>query len=83
MPDVCLSKKEIQLTLESLLYCASSDFDHSQYCEDLIEISQLAIRLRLLHQEIPESNITFVKENPFTSQFTHELLKFFPEIQII
>jgi hypothetical protein len=81
--EVVLSKKEIQLILESLLYFVSPELDHTRYQEDLIESTQLAIRLRMAHQNIPTSNIIFMENISEPSGYTSELLKFFPEISRI
>jgi hypothetical protein len=74
------SEREIQLIIESLLYCASVDLDHSQYQEDVVDMAQLAIKLRLKHQNISTKNIIFVKDTPFTDPLTKVVLNFFPEL---
>jgi hypothetical protein len=78
--DVNFSTREIQLILESLLYCASTDLNHTLYHEDLVDVSKLAIKLRLLHQDIPIDNVFIIKDNITSSGYTQELLKYFPEL---
>lgn len=78
--DVNLSSREIQLILESLLYCASIDLNHTLYHEDLIDVSGLAIKLRLAHLDIPIVNVFLSGEDIASSGYTQELLKYFPEL---
>lgn len=78
--NINLSSKEIQLILESLLYCASTDLSHTLYHEDLIDVSSLAIKLRLSHQDISVANVFMSEDNIITSPYTDELLKYFPEL---
>lgn len=82
MPDVNLSNRELQLIKEALLYCISPDLDHTRYQEDLIDSLELLVKLRMSNSNVPVTNIVFVKDLE-TSQFTSEILKFFPDIQKI
>lgn len=86
MPEsrtVNLTNRELQLIVEALLYCASTDIDHSRYQEDLLDTSQLAIKLRLQHQDISTSNVFFLHSEDNLSDYTSELLKYFPELTYI
>lgn len=80
MPSVNISEEDLQIIMESLLYCASTDLDHTQYQEDLIKITQLAIKFRLMFPFVSTSNIIYVEGTPAPSSYTREILKFFPEI---
>ena len=81
MYSINISKEEFQIILESLLYTASIDLDHSQYQEDLIKITQLAIKLRLMYPQAYTTNVTYIEEISHPSSYTREILKFFPEIR--
>ena len=59
--DLSFSKREKQLILESLLYCVSLDLNHTQYNEELEEMKQLAIKIRMANQKIPIDNIHLSK----------------------
>jgi hypothetical protein len=74
------TQREIQLIIESLLYCASSEINHTKYHEDLIDSVQLAIKLRLENQNIPVSNVFFIKTDNIECPYTQEIVKFFPDL---
>jgi hypothetical protein len=78
--DLSLSKREKQLILESLLYCASLDLDHTQYKDDLEEMKHLAVRIRLANQNIPLDNVRVSKKDVYMSPLTQDILDYFPEI---
>jgi hypothetical protein len=78
--DLSFSKREKQLILESLLYCVSLDLNHTQYNEELEEMKQLAIKIRMANQKIPIDNIHLSSGHNYSSPHTMDVLSFFPEI---
>ena len=81
MSDTEFTQEEIQLIIESLLYCASSEINHTKYHEDITKVIELAVKLRLKHQDIPLDNVYCFDGKTFTCPYVDEINKFFPEIR--
>lgn len=79
------SKKEIQLIVESLLYCASPDIVHTQYGEDIQDMLNLIVKIRSFYQDVPVYNVSlagfsFDEKYEYPQNNTKKLLLYFPEL---
>jgi hypothetical protein len=79
---VKLSKKDIQVILEGLLFASSEDVCLHSYKEDVDYISNLAITLRQQFQNVPVTNAyTISNDNLWsTSNLSKKYTEYFPEL---
>jgi hypothetical protein len=81
-----LTKSEIKTLLESLLFASSCDVGASFYKEELLNMFELAKKIRTMFPEIllDDINITPILDEDnkevFHDEHTTEIVKFFPEI---
>ena len=77
-----LSKKEVAIILESLLFSSSTDVCADWYKENVLLAFEVAQKIRKCFPEIILENIYLYesKDTEFHDQHSNDIKKFFPEI---
>ena len=79
-----LTKNDLKLIVESLLYSASVDICSNWYKEDVYNMIELAKKIRMTDQ-VPLENVYLVEASQtegFRDENTENISKFFPELKI-
>jgi hypothetical protein len=77
-----LSKKEVAIILESLLFSSSTDVCADWYKENVLLALEVAQKIRKWFPEIILENVYLYenKDSEFHDEHSNEIKKFFPEI---
>jgi hypothetical protein len=79
-----LTKNDLKLIIETLLYSASVDVCANWYKEDIYNMVDIAKKIRS-NDQFPLENVYLIDESPvegFRDEITEEISKSFPDIQI-
>jgi hypothetical protein len=78
-----LSKKEINIILESLLFASSVDVCASWYKENNLDSLELAKKIRTMFPEVILENIYIYDDEKtvLNDDHTKEIIQFFPELK--
>lgn len=79
-----LSKNDLKLIVESLLYSASVDICANWYKEDVYKMVELAKKIRMADQ-IPLENVYLIEDSQiegYRDEVTENISNFFPELKI-
>jgi hypothetical protein len=74
-----VTKSQIKLALESLLFAASVDVNSSWYKNELDKVLELALNLRQLIPDVALDNV-YIVEGDYYDSSTEKIREYFPEI---
>jgi hypothetical protein len=82
--DISLTKEELSLVLESLLYTSTVDIIGNFDISHSKKFLDVAKKIRSKNTNILVENLEIVKNKnfPFEDDHTNEIVKFFPDINI-
>jgi hypothetical protein len=82
--DISLTKEELSLVLESLLYTSTVDIIGNFDISHSKKFLDVAKKIRFKNTNILVENLEIVKNKnlPFEDDHTNEIVKFFPDINI-
>ena len=80
--EIKLSKKELELITDSILYTANTDVCIDNYSEEIQKLNHLAINFRKQYPSIFSSKAFLWTRNSyeFADPYTSEIVNFFPEL---
>jgi hypothetical protein len=82
--NLTLTEKEYSSILEALLFSCSVDALSDWDYDDIINLKDILIKMRIQNQNIPTKRISVIKnideKYEYNDLHTEELVKYFPEI---